>query len=43
MALGLQVQKGHILALSHLGEVEGEDASERDKLRAGLLRARLAG
>jgi protein arginine kinase len=43
MALGLQVQKGHILALSHLGEVEGEDASERDKLRASMLRARLAG
>lgn len=41
--LGLQVQKGHVLALSHLGEVEGEDASERDKQRASLLRARLAG
>ncbi len=41
--LGLQVQKGHVLALARQGDEAPVDASERDKLRASLLRARLAG
>lgn len=41
--LGVQVQKGHVQALQQQGG-EGEliDASERDRLRATLLRKRLA-
>lgn len=40
--LGVQVQKGHVHALCGTG-AEGDllDVSERDKLRAGLLRTRL--
>ncbi len=41
--LGVQVQKGHVQALAP-GETTGAllEASERDRLRAGLLRRRLA-
>ena len=41
--LGVQVQKGHVQALAQQGsESELIDASERDRLRASLLRKRLA-
>ena len=40
--LGLQVQQGHVMALCHKGADEVADPSERDKLRASLLRDRLA-
>lgn len=41
--LGVQVQKGHVHVLSgEGGDEELLDVSERDKLRAGLLRSRLA-
>ena len=41
--LGIQVQKGHIHALTQEDEFSPlVDPSERDKLRAGLLRRRLA-
>jgi len=41
--LGIQVQKGHLQALSNSGdEVSLLDVSERDKLRASWLRKRLA-
>ncbi len=39
--LWTQLQKGHLQALSAHGEQELVEASERDKLRASLLRARL--
>ena len=40
--LGVQVQKGHVHALCGTGtEADLLDVSERDKLRAGLLRTRL--
>ena len=42
-ALGIQVQRGHVQALTHgNADVSLLDVSERDKLRAGLLRSRLA-
>jgi protein arginine kinase len=42
--LGVQVQKGHILALSQAPEPDGLlPPSERDSLRAGLIRQRLSG
>jgi protein arginine kinase len=40
--LGLQVQKGHVHALCAAPGESLVDVSERDKLRAGLLRSRLA-
>jgi len=41
--LGVQVQKGHVQAISQKSPAaELVDASERDRLRAGLLRKRLA-
>ena len=41
--LGVQVQRGHIQAISQKNpQPEPMDASERDRLRAGLLRKRLA-
>jgi len=41
--LGIQVQRGHVQALERSDRREGLlDVSERDKLRAGLLRRRLA-
>lgn len=39
--LGVQVQKGHVHALCVDGGEALADVSERDKLRAGLLRSRL--
>jgi len=42
--LGVQVQKGHVQALSQKEpQAELLEASERDRLRASLLRKRLAG
>jgi len=42
--LAVQVQRGHLQALNQKAPVEELiDASERDRLRAGLLRKRLAG
>lgn len=42
-ALGVQVQRGHVQALAHSEDGrELLEVSERDKLRAGLLRDRLA-
>lgn len=41
--LGLQVQKGHVHALCAAPGGSLGDVSERDKLRAGMLRSRLAG
>ncbi len=42
--LGIQVQKGHLQALSPAAtQSEWLEASERDRLRASLLRRRLAG
>jgi protein arginine kinase len=42
--LGVQVQKGHLLALSRENKPESlPGASERDSLRAGWIRSRLAG
>ena len=41
--LGVQVQRGHIQAISQKSpEPDLLEASERDRLRAGLLRKRLA-
>lgn len=40
--LGVQVQRGHVLALCGPDGCDDLDVSERDKLRAGLLRSRLA-
>ena len=41
--LGVQIQKGHILALARpVGEGDLPEPSERDSLRAGLIRRRLA-
>ena len=41
--LGIQVQKGHIQALNQAeSKIDLLDVSERDKLRASFLRARLA-
>jgi protein arginine kinase len=39
--LGVQIQKGHLQALSRPRDEEILDASERDRLRASLLRRRL--